>query len=287
MPRLRSSDLDHGGRRDSSPQAPADGSVLGRISDVEAFQLEGQGEAQNDAAHRRPRDRPTTGATRAWSARWRGMSRRRRFTGSRRSGGVWTRMTACAAGASIRISASSSSATIADSSGAPHSKRYSASPHATHHEPASYWDIIGRATNPREGNPALRRAPWRRKTASGMRHDGSGGAQTDDQNQASETRQALWLPKHERKVRSLTHRPQRGTRHPAGPILDENPGSVRSGNQQLRPSQEGFKIELHGHLALLMGASNLYPNMRIAASGGSMVAEERYPQYRASTSLRC
>jgi len=39
---------------------------------------------------------------------------------------------------------------------------------ASHHEPASYWDIIGRA-NPRQGTPALRRAPRRRKTAGGMR----------------------------------------------------------------------------------------------------------------------
>ncbi len=29
----------------------------------------------------------------------------------------------------------------------------------------------------------------------------------------------------------MTHRPQRGTHHPPGSILDENPGSVRSGNQ--------------------------------------------------------
>lgn len=33
---------------------------------------------------------------------------------------------------------------------------------ASHHESASYWDIIGRA-NPRQGIPALRRAPRRRK----------------------------------------------------------------------------------------------------------------------------
>ena len=44
----------------------------------------------------------------------------------------------------------------------------------------------------------------------------------------------------------------------------------------LRPSDEGFKIELQGRLALLMGASDLFPNMRIAASGGSMVAEVRF-----------
>jgi hypothetical protein len=61
---------------------------------------------------------------------------------------------------------------------------------ASHHEPASYWDIIGRA-NPRQGTPALRRAPRRRKTASGMRPDGSGQARSDDRIQASETGQPL------------------------------------------------------------------------------------------------
>jgi len=30
---------------------------------------------------------------------------------------------------------------------------------------------------------------------------------------------------------------------------------------------DGFSIELHGRLALLMGAPNLYPNVRIAVSG--------------------
>jgi site-specific DNA recombinase len=35
----------------------------------------------------------------------------------------------------------------------------------------------------------------------------------------------------------------------------------------VKPSGDGFKIELHGRLALLMNAPNLYPNMRIAASG--------------------
>src|SRR6478609_8528369 len=44
---------------------------------------------------------------------------------------------------------------------------------ATHHEPASYWDIIDRA-NPRKGTPTLRRTPRRRKTAIGMRQDSSG-----------------------------------------------------------------------------------------------------------------
>jgi site-specific DNA recombinase len=43
-----------------------------------------------------------------------------------------------------------------------------------------------------------------------------------------------------------------------------------------RPSDQGFTIELQGRFALLMGAPNVYPNMRIAASRGSMVAEERY-----------
>ncbi len=42
----------------------------------------------------------------------------------------------------------------------------------------------------------------------------------------------------------------------------------------VKPSDQGFMIELQGRLALLMGAPNLYPNMRIAASGGSVVAEE-------------
>ena len=61
---------------------------------------------------------------------------------------------------------------------------------ATHHEPASYWDIIDRA-NPRKGTPTLRRTPRRRKTAIGMRQDSSGRAQTDDQNHPSETGKPL------------------------------------------------------------------------------------------------
>lgn len=61
---------------------------------------------------------------------------------------------------------------------------------ATHHEPTSYWDIIGR-TNPRKGDVVLRRAPRRRKSATGMLQDSSRRAQTDDQNQASETGQLL------------------------------------------------------------------------------------------------
>ena len=42
----------------------------------------------------------------------------------------------------------------------------------------------------------------------------------------------------------------------------------------VKPIDQGFTIELQGRLALLMGAPNVYPNMRIAASGGSVVAEE-------------
>ncbi len=42
------------------------------------------------------------------------------------------------------------------------------------HEPTGYWDIIGRA-NPRKGAITQRRAPRRRKTANGMRQDGSNG----------------------------------------------------------------------------------------------------------------
>jgi len=63
---------------------------------------------------------------------------------------------------------------------------------ASHHEPASYWDIIGRA-NPRQGTPALRRTPRRRKTAGGMRPDGSGKVRTDGQIQTSETGQPLYV----------------------------------------------------------------------------------------------
>jgi hypothetical protein len=58
---------------------------------------------------------------------------------------------------------------------------------AAHHEPASYWDVIGRA-NPRKGNVTLRRVPRRRKTATGMRRDGSVKVQIQRQNQASNPR---------------------------------------------------------------------------------------------------
>ena len=42
---------------------------------------------------------------------------------------------------------------------------------AAHHAPASYWDIVKR-DNPRKGVQTPRRAPRRRKTATGMRQDG-------------------------------------------------------------------------------------------------------------------
>src|SRR5258707_3260 len=43
---------------------------------------------------------------------------------------------------------------------------------ASHHHPTSYWDIVGR-DNPRKGAPTVRRQPRRRRTATGMRADGS------------------------------------------------------------------------------------------------------------------
>jgi site-specific DNA recombinase len=42
------------------------------------------------------------------------------------------------------------------------------------------------------------------------------------------------------------------------------------------PTDGGFSIKLQGRLALLMGAPDLYPSMRLAGSGGSMVAEEGF-----------
>jgi predicted RNA-binding Zn-ribbon protein involved in translation (DUF1610 family) len=47
------------------------------------------------------------------------------------------------------------------------------------HEPANYWDIIGR-DNPRKGVPVARRLPRRRKTAIGMREDGPGSSQNSN-----------------------------------------------------------------------------------------------------------
>ena len=42
---------------------------------------------------------------------------------------------------------------------------------ATHHVPASYWDIVNQV-NPRKGARTIRLAPRRRKTETGMRQDG-------------------------------------------------------------------------------------------------------------------
>src|ERR1022692_3632248 len=61
---------------------------------------------------------------------------------------------------------------------------------AAHHKPTGYWDIIGRA-NPRKGNATLRRATRRRKTATGMRQDGSDGEQIQSQDQASKSDKPL------------------------------------------------------------------------------------------------
>ena len=44
------------------------------------------------------------------------------------------------------------------------------------HQPMSYWDIAGHA-NPRKGEKTVRRGPHHRKTATGMRRDGSAKAQ--------------------------------------------------------------------------------------------------------------
>jgi predicted RNA-binding Zn-ribbon protein involved in translation (DUF1610 family) len=53
------------------------------------------------------------------------------------------------------------------------------------HKPTGYWDIIGRA-NPRKGAPTPRRAPRRRKTATGMRQDGSDGERQDQASKADQ-----------------------------------------------------------------------------------------------------
>ena len=47
---------------------------------------------------------------------------------------------------------------------------------ASHHDPVSYWDIAGHS-NPRKGEKTARRKPRNRKTATGMRQDGSANAQ--------------------------------------------------------------------------------------------------------------
>jgi hypothetical protein len=44
---------------------------------------------------------------------------------------------------------------------------------AVEREPTTYWDLVGHE-NPRRGIPTTRRRPRRRKTAAGMREDGSG-----------------------------------------------------------------------------------------------------------------
>ena len=53
---------------------------------------------------------------------------------------------------------------------------------AARHAPVSYWDIAGR-DNPRKGETPVRRAPRKRKTATGMRPDGP----PKSRNQAAET----------------------------------------------------------------------------------------------------
>jgi hypothetical protein len=60
------------------------------------------------------------------------------------------------------------------------------------------------------------------------------------------------------------------------PDLAEAAGKIRNlvARVTLMPQENGFKMELEGRLALLMQAPRLYPNMRIGASGGSVVAEE-------------
>ena len=42
------------------------------------------------------------------------------------------------------------------------------------------------------------------------------------------------------------------------------------------PVEAGFRLQLEGRLSVLMQAPNLYPSMRIAASGGTVVAEEGF-----------
>src|SRR5271167_49351 len=63
---------------------------------------------------------------------------------------------------------------------------------AAHHQPASYWDIIGRV-NPRKSALTTRRKPRRRKTAAGMRQDSSNRAKDGGQNHASGPSQPLYV----------------------------------------------------------------------------------------------
>ena len=46
------------------------------------------------------------------------------------------------------------------------------------HQPTTYWDIDSGHANPRSGVATVRRQPRRRKTATGIRQDGSGRAPT-------------------------------------------------------------------------------------------------------------
>lgn len=43
----------------------------------------------------------------------------------------------------------------------------------------------------------------------------------------------------------------------------------------IHPKENGYFVELQGRLALLMGAPEIYPQMRIASSGGTVVAGVR------------
>ena len=80
------------------------------------------------------------------------------------------------------------------------------------------------------------------------------------------------LKQYERTVRDLT------TVFGGGITADNAEAAEKLRNLIARitliPDADGFRIELLGHLGLLLDAPELYPNMRIAASGGTMVAEE-------------
>jgi hypothetical protein len=153
-------DLDHSGHGAASHQAAADGLVLGRASDVDAFHWNvGVGKM---AAHL---VLPWIHRVSALMKRWRLGT----YHGLRRKH-VDTSLNEFVFRYNRRFYRHVSFETMLGL--------------AAHHEPASYWDVIGRA-NPRNGNVALRRVPRRRKTATGMRQDGSANAQIEGQNQAS------------------------------------------------------------------------------------------------------
>jgi transposase-like protein len=63
---------------------------------------------------------------------------------------------------------------------------------ATHHRPESYWDITGQE-NPRKGKEVVRKTPRRRKTASGMRQDGTSASQKVEENHTRMTGDALHI----------------------------------------------------------------------------------------------